>query len=102
MGAIAVQRRDADLELMETMGAVLNTPSPNLKPFFARGGKLLMYHGWNDQQVPASSSVNYFTRVIDAVGEQCRGEIDSALHGAGDESLSGWRRHRHVRQGCRD
>jgi feruloyl esterase len=47
---------DADLELMDTMGAVLNTPSPNLKPFFAGGGKLLMYHGWNDQQVPALSS----------------------------------------------
>jgi feruloyl esterase len=59
---------DADLELLETMGAVLNTPSPNLKPFFGGGGKLLMYHGWSDPQVPALSSVNYFTRVIDAVG----------------------------------
>ena len=60
---------ETDLELMDTGGAVLNTPSPNLKPFFARGGKLLMYHGWNDQQVPAVSSVSYFTRVLDAVGK---------------------------------
>ncbi len=92
---------DADLVLLDTMAAVLNTPSPNLKPFFAGGGKLLMYHGWNDQQVPASSSVNYFTRVVDAVGGRCRGKIHSALHGAGDEPLSGRSRHRHVRQGWR-
>jgi feruloyl esterase len=65
---------DADLELMDTMAAVLNTPSPNLKPFFEGGGKLLMYHGWNDQQVPALSSVNYFTRVVDAVGSRAVGK----------------------------
>ena len=65
---------DADLELMDVMGAVLNTPSPNLKPFFAGGGKLLMYHGWNDQQVPAMSSVSYFTRVVDAAGSSAVGK----------------------------
>jgi len=65
---------ETDLELMDTGGAVLNTPSPNLKPFFNRGGKLLMYHGWNDQQVPAVSSVGYFTRVLDAVGKAAAGK----------------------------
>jgi feruloyl esterase len=59
---------------MDSAGAVLNTASPNLEPFFARGGKLLMYHGWNDQQVPASSSVGYFNRVVDAVGRSAVGK----------------------------
>ena len=49
-----------DIEKMDTVGASINTAAPNLKPFFDRGGKLLMYHGWNDQQVPAQSSVSYF------------------------------------------
>jgi feruloyl esterase len=65
---------ETDLQSMDSAGAVLNTASPNLKPFFARGGKLLMYHGWNDQQVPASSSVGYFNRVVDAVGRSAVGK----------------------------
>jgi len=63
-----------DVERMDTAAAVLNTVSPNLKPFFARGGKLLMYHGWSDQQNPASTSVNYFTSVLDTVGRSAVGK----------------------------
>ena len=58
-----------DVERMDTDAAVLNTAGHNLKPFFARGGKLLLYHGWSDQQNPASTSVNYFERVVKAVGK---------------------------------
>ena len=91
-----------DFELMENAGEVLNTVTPDLRPFFKRGGKLLMYHGWNDRQVPAMSSVTYFERVLETAGRSAAGAIDSALHGSGHGSLSGWRRHRHVQQGRGD
>ncbi len=62
-----------DFELMENELKVLNTVTPDLRPFFKRGGKLLMYHGWNDRQVPAMSSVTYFERVLETAGRSAAG-----------------------------
>ena len=62
-----------DIDLMDRAAAPLNTVTPDLRPFFKRGGKLLMYHGWNDRQVPAMSSVTFFERVLQAAGRDAAG-----------------------------
>jgi feruloyl esterase len=64
----------ADVAKMDAAAAVLNTAGHDLKRFFARGGKLLMYHGWSDQQNPASTSVSYFDRVINTAGKEAAGK----------------------------
>jgi feruloyl esterase len=42
---------------------------PNLRAFFARGGKLIQYHGWADPQIPPLHSVDYYQRVVETVGK---------------------------------
>jgi feruloyl esterase len=66
---------DTDVAAAITMDAgVLNSADTNLKPFFSRGGKLLMYHGWADPQVPALNSVEYFDGVVKATGKASVGK----------------------------
>jgi feruloyl esterase len=54
-------------------GNVIGLADPNLRPFFSRGGKLLMYQGWADPQMPTMNSVTYFTSVVKEVGASAVG-----------------------------
>jgi hypothetical protein len=43
-----------------TYGAdILDVPPAGLAPFFARGGKLLLSHGWSDGLIPATNSLRF-------------------------------------------
>ena len=52
----------------DQQGQTFNAIDPNLKPFAARGGKLIMYHGWSDAALPPMGSINYYNSVEEAMG----------------------------------
>lgn len=54
----------------EKLASVLNATDPNLKAFSARGGKLILYHGWNDAALPPVNTINYFQSVVAKMGQR--------------------------------
>jgi Tannase and feruloyl esterase len=48
--------------------ASLASDDPDLRAFGAAGGKLLLSHGAADQLIMSQGTVNYYRRVVDAVG----------------------------------
>jgi hypothetical protein len=47
-----------------------DTMNPNLKPFRANGGKLLVYQGWADGLLPPSTTLDYYNAMRKVMGGQ--------------------------------
>src|SRR5262245_60241803 len=54
--------------VMQNVGFAVHAIDPDLRAFKARGGKLLLYHGWNDPLISAGNTLNYYESVIDKMG----------------------------------
>lgn len=60
---------DRDLKLVdETVGAPVNAVNPDLSAFKRRGGKLLLYHGWNDTAISPGNAIDYYQSVLTKMG----------------------------------
>ncbi len=55
---------------MERTSEPIDSTDPDLSRFAARGGKLIIYHGWNDPAISPWNTVNYFTSVQKTMGAQ--------------------------------
>lgn len=60
---------DKDVSLLDSrFGKDFNAIEPTLKGFRARGGKLIIVHGWNDAAVSPLNSINYYESARKAIG----------------------------------
>ncbi|HEV2982973.1 MAG TPA: tannase/feruloyl esterase family alpha/beta hydrolase [Vicinamibacterales bacterium] len=57
--------RDVAIAEKKSQGT-LSSIDPKLTAFARHGGKLLMYHGWSDQDIAPRASVNFYGRTLEA------------------------------------
>jgi feruloyl esterase len=65
---------ERDTSLIDKKAGFIDAVNPDLSTFRARGGKLLIYHGWNDGgsggAISPQNSVNYYSSVLTRMGSQ--------------------------------
>jgi len=59
---------DEDHRGLAEMDVIYSASHPDLRPFKAAGGKLLIYHGWSDTAVAPLNSVDYYETVKRTMG----------------------------------
>jgi feruloyl esterase len=62
---------DRDLKAAwEKTGQPLDAANADLRPFKARGGKLILYHGWNDPAISSLNTIEYYEAMRKATGSK--------------------------------
>ncbi|HEY7334186.1 MAG TPA: tannase/feruloyl esterase family alpha/beta hydrolase [Bryobacteraceae bacterium] len=60
---------DSDVALADRADiSAVNAVDPDLRKYFARGGKLLLIGGWSDASVPPNVAVDYYKAVVAKTG----------------------------------
>lgn len=74
---------------LRQLPATLDADDPAITRFVARGGKLILWQGWNDAIVPPSMTLDYHARLVRALGTEQAGRsvrlfmAPGVEHGAG-------------------
>ena len=59
----------------EKTAPALNATETDLHSFQSRGGKLILYHGWNDPAISPANTINYYNGVVQAMGSPVAGSF---------------------------
>ena len=61
---------DRDVKLLDEKLGFVDAVNPDLSKFKARGGKLLLYHGWADPGITAQNTIRYYESVLERMGPE--------------------------------
>ncbi len=78
-GSWTIDRLDYDRDVTafrRRYAGVLDATSPDLSRFWARGGRLILFHGWADAAIAPESSIAYREAVVARIG---RARTDAGL-----------------------
>src|SRR6185436_8144915 len=73
----------------EKLASIINAIDPDLKAFKKRGGKLILYHGWNDAALPPVNTINYFESVEKKMGRREAGSFVRLFMAPGVQHCAG-------------
>ena len=59
---------DHDPARLAVVESLYNAQNPDLRAFKEAGGKLILFHGWSDNQIPAGASIDYYETATRTVG----------------------------------
>jgi hypothetical protein len=68
---------------------LIGADNPDLSAFSDRGGKLIMWHGWNDQVIFPRGTIDYYDRVIATMGAQQVDQFGRLFMAPGVEHCAG-------------
>jgi pimeloyl-ACP methyl ester carboxylesterase len=70
---------DRDVEELKTMERIYTWDIPDLRPLKKAGSKLFMYHGWNDVEIPAYLTIDYFEQAAATLGGIGKAQTNARL-----------------------
>lgn len=63
---------DKDPSRLNVMEVFYNVQNPDLRRFKGRGGKLISYFGWNDNNIPAEAIIDYYDTATLTMGGEAK------------------------------
>ena len=60
---------DRDMPIIDAAAGFVDAVDPDLRAFKAAGGKLIMYHGWDDPGISPENTIYYYNSVLKEMGK---------------------------------
>ena len=60
---------DRDMPKIDAAAGFVDAVDPDLRAFKAEGGKLIMYHGWDDPGIAPENTIYYYNSVLKEMGK---------------------------------
>ncbi len=69
--------------------------NPDISEFINNGGKLLLYHGWNDPLISPFNTINYYNQILSTIGSEAQEAVSLFMmpgvnHCAGGVGFDTW------------